>query len=189
MRFAKELGHDINDRTFLKAFENNIMSDKGSVPQHIAELLVVLKIKSTTDLVNRLHALLTASIQTQTHYPNTLSVINELKQNYELALITNTFYEGFQGLRQKYPIDNWFKIILLSYEEHVIKPNPKMYGLLMKRTGLMSSELMMVGDNYDDDVLVAEKLGIKAILLDRRNRYPQVKKRKISGLSQIKEYL
>lgn|GEM_PF-6607788 len=43
----------------------------------------------------------------------------------------------------------------------------------------------MIDDNYDDDILAANQAGIKAVLLDRRNRYPEVSGSKIHRLDEL----
>lgn len=70
-----------------------------------------------------------------------------------------------------------------TYEDcHYCKPNPKYYLELLGKLGLSPEECIMVGNDFDEDVLTTEKIGMKAFLLtdcllNRENKdtsnYPQ----------------
>ena len=70
-----------------------------------------------------------------------------------------------------------------TYEDcHHCKPNPKYYLELLDKLGLSPEECMMVGNDFDEDVLTTEKIGMKSFLLtdcllNRENKdtsgYPQ----------------
>ncbi|HEY8992512.1 MAG TPA: HAD family hydrolase [Candidatus Microsaccharimonas sp.] len=187
--FAKKLGYEISDRSFLKQFEQYMMTDDNSVSEHIMSLLIELKIDPANDLVNELADIIFGSLPTQIAYDDTAETLDKLKKNYRLILLSNTFHEGFENLRLHYPIDDWFELVNLSYQEHTIKPDPALYNKILSQSGLNKDEVLMVGDNYHDDILAANKAGIKGILLDRRNRYPEVSEDKVHDLHQLLDLL
>ena len=43
----------------------------------------------------------------------------------------------------------------------------------------------MVGDSIEDDIHGAERAGIKAVLIDRRNRYSEYSGARIASLTEI----
>jgi putative hydrolase of the HAD superfamily len=183
--FAKKLGYEISDRSFLKPFEQHMMTDDKPVSDHIVSLLTELKIELTPDLVNELADIILGSLPTQTAYDDTVGTLDTLKKDYRLILLSNTFREGFTNLQKHYPIDKWFEFVCLSYKEEMIKPNPALYDIVLNRSGLHKDEVLMVGDNYYDDVLAANEVGIQAVLLDRRNRYPEVLDNKVYNLREL----
>ena len=187
--FAEKLGYEIDDRSFLKLFEQHIMANDNPVSNNVSSLLSELKISATLDYVEELTNIILSSLPTQTVYKDTIQSLNRLKKDYQLILLSNTFKEGFTNLRKNYSIDDWFELVLLSYQENMIKPNEKLYEKILSITKLKPNETIMVGDNYHDDVLVANESGISAILLDRRKRYPEVTKDKVHNLGELESYL
>lgn len=183
--FAERLGHKISDRSFLKAFERHMMTDDKPVSEHVISLLSELAIDPTEDLVDELVNIILGSLATQIAYNDTAETLDKLKKDYRLILLSNTFQEGFTNLQTNYPINDWFELACLSYKENMIKPNPALYDTVLEQSGLHKDEVLMVGDNYHDDVLAANRFGIQAILLDRRDRYPEVLDNKINDLHKL----
>lgn len=187
--FANKLGYEIRDRKFLKLFEQHIMTNNRPVRDNVASLLTELEVDTTPVLTEELTDLLLGSIPTQMPYDDTIQTLNRLKKNYRLILLSNTFKEGFANLRKDYPIDDWFELVLLSYQENMIKPNNKLYEKIMDTSGLNQNEVLMIGDNYHDDVLATNEAGIQAILLDRQGRYPDVIDNKVHSLDELESLL
>lgn len=53
-----------------------------------------------------------------------------------------------------------------TYEDcHYCKPNPKYYEELLQKLGLKSEECVMVGNDFDEDILPTQMLGMKGFLL------------------------
>lgn len=180
--FAERLDYKISDRSFLKPFERHMMTDNKPISQHVISLLSELKIDPAKDLVGELVNIIFGSLATQIAYDDTTEILDNLKKKYRLILLSNTFQEGFTNLQTNYPINDWFEFTCLSYKENMIKPNPALYDTILKQSGLHKDEVLMIGDNYHDDVLAANQVGIQAILLDRRGRYPDVLDNKIHDL-------
>ena len=55
-----------------------------------------------------------------------------------------------------------------------VKPDPTIFRAVLERLGVDAREAAMVGDSPDDDVAGARALGIRAFLLDREGRYPEI---------------
>ena len=187
--FAERIGENIRDHSYLEIFEKHFMLEnhyKLEVP--IKELLVELNINPSEKLVAELKCILEKGKDLKKAYPETLDVLKALKEKYKLGLITNTYYPGFKILEEKFELNKYFDVILKSYETKILKPNPKIFGLMLKRLGLKKNEVLMVGDSLRADVQAAEKYGIKAILIDRENRRPEYSRR-ITSLEQLPQFL
>lgn len=61
---------------------------------------------------------------------------------------------------------------IISYKEHLIKPDPAIYQLLLERYGLSPKECVFI-DDLKENVLVAKKIGIQGIVFES---YEQVNK-------------
>ena len=65
---------------------------------------------------------------------------------------------------------------ILSYQDKVIKPDPKIYQLLLKRFGLTAEECVFM-DDTERNLPPAEELGIRTILFrDREQAVEELKK-------------
>jgi putative hydrolase of the HAD superfamily len=58
-----------------------------------------------------------------------------------------------------------------------VKPDPTIFRKALDRLRVEPREAAMVGDHLEDDVEGASALGMRAILIDREDRYPHVKDR------------
>jgi putative hydrolase of the HAD superfamily len=54
------------------------------------------------------------------------------------------------------------------------KPHPTIFLAALKQLDVRPAEAAMVGDSIEDDVEGAKAAGMKGVLLDRENRYPEV---------------
>ncbi len=70
------------------------------------------------------------------------------------------------GLRERFPVR------VISGVEGVQKPDPAIFERALVRAGVAAHEAVYVGDNPEFDVTPAEALGMTAVLIDRRGRFP-----------------
>jgi FMN phosphatase YigB (HAD superfamily) len=89
----------------------------------------------------------------------TLSV---LSHRYELGIIANQSKDILE-LLDKYNLKQFFKVIIISSEVKVKKPDPEIFQLAMDRAAHSSKYYIMIGDRLDTDIGPANKLGMKTI--------------------------
>jgi putative hydrolase of the HAD superfamily len=58
-----------------------------------------------------------------------------------------------------------------------VKPDPTIFRKALDRLGVEPAEAVMVGDHLEDDVEGARALGMRAVLIDREDRYPEIEDR------------
>ncbi len=107
-------------------------------------------------------------------FPHTIETLKELKSNnHVLHIITNGFKEvQFIKLRNSSLIE-YFDDILCSEEVGVNKPDPLVFKSALQRTNAKSDESIMIGDDFEADILGAEKCGIRGVLFDPHNHYKE----------------
>ncbi|WP_107038892.1 YjjG family noncanonical pyrimidine nucleotidase [Brumimicrobium mesophilum] len=104
----------------------------------------------------------------QTHlFPSTKEVLADLKNNnFKLHIITNGFKEvQFTKLKNSGIIE-YFDDILCSEEIGKAKPHPLVFEGALKRTKAKAENSIMIGDDYNADVIGAENAGIRGVLFD-----------------------
>jgi len=104
----------------------------------------------------------------QTHlFPSTKEVLADLKNNnFNLHIITNGFKEVQFTKLENSGIIHFFDDILCSEEVGKAKPHPLVFEGALKRTKAKAESSIMIGDDFNADVIGAEKVGIRGVLFD-----------------------
>lgn len=99
-----------------------------------------------------------------------MDVLMYLKEKYQLHIITNGFKE-VQHVKLHYSnLKPFFEHIIISEEHGFNKPDIKIFDLAQQLTGAKNYECVMIGDNYDTDILGALNAQWKAIYLADKGR-------------------
>jgi len=87
-------------------------------------------------------------------------------------------------------LEPYIDFIVTSGEVGADKPKPAIFLAALKKAGVKASEALHVGDQYKLDAIGAMGVGIRPILIDRYNSYPEVTDcPRIHRLSELTEYL
>lgn len=123
-------------------------------------------------------------------YKDVLSTLGVLKErNLILGLLTNATRETV-AVQEKLGLKPYLEFVVTSEEAGADKPDPKIFLMALERAGVKAADAMHVGDQYDIDIAGARGAGIKPIMIDRYDLYPEVKDcPRIHTLPELKEYL
>ena len=91
-----------------------------------------------------------------------VKLIKPLKKRYKLYGLTNWSAETLPIAMEKY---NFFKDldgIVVSGDEKIIKPDPKIYEVLLNRYSIDAETSLFIDDNLDN-ILTAKKMGFKTV--------------------------
>lgn len=92
-----------------------------------------------------------------------VEILAELKgSGTPLYALTNFSAETFEIAKPLYDFLDWFDGILVSGEEKLIKPDPRIYALLLDRYGLNAEGSVFIDDRADN-VKAARDMGFHAI--------------------------
>ncbi len=94
--------------------------------------------------------------------PGTVALLHELKQAFPVYGLTNWSAETFPVALRRYPFFALFDGILVSGEEKLVKPDPAIFHLLMKRFNLVAEECLFIDDNRKN-IAAATALGFNCI--------------------------
>ncbi len=150
-----------------KKLENAFMRKRfPSVIEAVKSVCRELGIEASNELVRDLLDIWDLSKFHFEFFPDVIPVLKKLREKYRIGLISNTdcfsvrdfFLRGYK---------KYFDAVVFSYEAGLIKPDSKIFRLVLKNMDAEPEEAVMVGDNLKDDVLAAKKLGMKAVLIKR----------------------
>lgn len=100
-------------------------------------------------------------------YPDAIEAVAMAKQNgFKTAIVTTI--ADFQFKKAIEPIEKFLDVVMTGYKMKCDKSNLKGYRKVLEILKVETSETVMIGDNVFLDVILPKKLGIKAILLDRK---------------------
>jgi 2-haloacid dehalogenase len=92
-----------------------------------------------------------------------IEILKKLKQKgYPLYGLSNWSAETFPMMRRKYDFFDTFDDMVISGEVKMIKPEPEIFNLLLKKIGLPSSECILIDDS-DKNISTAQKIGFQTI--------------------------
>ena len=70
----------------------------------------------------------------------------------------------------KLKLDKYIEFMVTSEEAGIEKPNSKMFSMALNKIGLDYSDVCMIGDNFDKDIMGACNLGIKSFWINDKSK-------------------
>jgi putative hydrolase of the HAD superfamily len=103
-------------------------------------------------------------------FPEVEEVLKTLQGRYQLALLTNGAADMQRTKIAGSHLEPFFKIIVVSGEVGIGKPDPQIFRLALAPLAAQPAEAVMVGDSLFRDIQGAQQTGIKAIWINRCGR-------------------
>jgi len=108
----------------------------------------------------------------------TVDILADLKRaGVPRYALTNWSAETFPPQRDRFAFLSWFDGIVVSGEEGVIKPDPRIFGILLDRYRIAADEAVFIDDN-PANAAAAEALGIHGVHF----RSPELLRRELEKL-------
>lgn len=93
----------------------------------------------------------------------TFELLDELKKRHlKIGLITNTFSDERDYIRDS-KLFPYFDVALISYEQGICKPDPEMFGRMIRELGLKPEECLYVGDGGSKELYAAREAGMHPV--------------------------
>ena len=100
-------------------------------------------------------------------YPETVSVLGELRARARLAVLSNGDPESLEALLANTGVREFFEWVISAAEVRVFKPAPAVYQRLLDRTGVSRDRILFVSSN-GFDVGGAARFGLRVAWVNRR---------------------
>lgn len=150
---------------YWKRYRDNLVSKNDLRYGRLKDTFDILKINVTDDTIDRL------SIDYIDHLPyhnhlleGTIEILEYLHPKYRLHIITNGFKEVQHKKMESSGILKYFDTITTSEDVGVKKPDKKIFEAALKNASAKIKESIMIGDNFEADILGAQNFGMPAIL-------------------------
>jgi putative hydrolase of the HAD superfamily len=123
-------------------------------------------------------------------FPDALDVLKYLQSKYSLHLITNGFAEVQWVKLEHSGLRPFFEHIIISEEAGTQKPDKAIFEIAMNRAFTHAEECIMIGDNYNTDIVGAKNAGIDQVFFNpKKNRKRDKVTYEISSLIELTEIL
>jgi len=165
--------------------------DKASLRYgRLKDAFKLLDIKVKTSMIYKLSDDYIAYLSTFNHlFDGAIEILEYLQGKYKLHIITNGFKEVQQGKLNNSNIENYFVTVTNSEMVGVKKPNPKIFEHALQVAKASNKNSIMIGDNYEADILGALNFGVDAICFNYHNETLGNEVKQIDNLLQLKQYL
>lgn len=122
-----------------------------------------------------------------TLFPNAHNVLQELVHTgYKLHIITNGFKEVQYIKLNQSKLTQYFDIIVCSDELGVNKPDPHVFEHAAEKANADLKKSIMIGDDYQVDVIGAEQVGMRGVLFNPTKKYkPETHEFQIENLREF----
>jgi len=135
-------------------------------------------VECTQDKLDRLIGMWNKSWMLARPYSETETVLEKLSQDYKIILVSNTDSFSVNNVLNKFALNKYFSEKFLSFETKKIKTDPQFLQEVLEKLNVSPEDCVLIGDSVQSDMLAAKNVGIKAVLVDRRNSrdfHPKIK--------------
>ncbi len=122
-------------------------------------------------------------------FDGTIELLDYLKNKYKLHIITNGFKEAQNNKLKGSKLDKYFVTVTSAEVAGVKKPNPKIFNYALDLANAGFENSIMIGDNYEADILGALDIGLDAICFNYHKAEIKPEIKVVNHLLDIKKYL
>ncbi|MGJ8734151.1 YjjG family noncanonical pyrimidine nucleotidase [Cellulophaga fucicola] len=175
---------------YWKLFREEKISKEDLRFQRLQTTFKTIDYNATDKEINLLAAEYINHLSSFNHlFPSAIEILEHLKPNYKLHIITN----GFQDVQNKKirnsKIDNYFDVIVDSEMAGVKKPNPYIFELALQKANTTADKSLMIGDSLEADILGAKSVGLHVLHFNAHQEPTHNHCAIINSLDEIKNHL
>ena len=123
------------------------------------------------------------------NFPDTVPLLNRLKaKGVPMGIISN-YGTHLLDLLPKLELFDYFNFVIVSAIVGVTKPHPRIFEIAIEEAGVPAEQILYVGDNYLDDVVGANNVGMDAVLINRPGRQPSLAPMMIDSLFEVEKLI
>ena len=142
------------------------------------------------DVINHLSDAYIDNLSSFNHlFDGAFEILDYLKDNYQLHIITNGFEEAQEKKMISSNIKKYFNTVTNSEMVGVKKPNPKIFNFALDLAKANANESLMIGDNLEADIEGAHNTGMDTIHFDYKDSEYNHSFKRITSLKMLRNHL
>lgn len=155
---------------YWKLYERNEIDQETLRINRLKDSFKALNYPITLEEINVISVLFIEYLTSNNHLiDGTIEILDYLKDNYKLHIITNGFSFVQEVKLQKSQLDKYFVTITNSELAGHKKPHENIFQYALSLANASKDQSVMVGDSIDADVLGAINFGMKAVYFNPAN--------------------
>lgn len=116
-------------------------------------------------------------------------LLEYLQPRYRLHLCSNGFHEVQYKKLQASDTYKYFSSVILSEDAGANKPHRQFFDYALRTTGADSAHTLMIGDNYNTDIIGARNAGIDQIFFKRWGWSPEEKDESCTEVDTLRDIM
>jgi putative hydrolase of the HAD superfamily len=158
--------------------------------QYLRILLAEAGIEADDRLLKGLLGKLMEFEMNQVLFDDVLPTLNELRKRGLIVGLISNVDQDITSTLEKLGLVDILQVVVTSLDTGFNKPSPEIFCEAAKRAGVLVDEAIFVGDQYQIDVVGANRAGMKGILIDRADYFTELNDcLRLQDLRQLLEYL
>ena len=117
--------------------------------------------------------------------PNAIAILENFHFDYDMHIITNGFKEVQKKKLKKSGLLKYFKTITISENVGFKKPSKEIFLHAIAKAKAEIEKSVMIGDNFNADIIGAKRMGMKAIYYN----FHKTGEQKLEGILKINNLL
>ena len=123
-------------------------------------------------------------------YDDVLPTLTDLKGRGLLLGLISNIDRDMTSLLEEVGLSSKLPVVVTSQDTGYNKPHPEIFREALRQAGVQAPEAIYIGDQHQIDVVGANQVGMKGILLDRNGYFAQITDcPRVRSLTQVVEYL
>ena len=206
-RALKEFGIDVPKKDLRRGFwaANDYFSREAArspieqrPPEEKAEVFIEFErtwlreagVEVTREQAAKLLELLRLNTQGVVPFEDTVPALTELRSRGIVVGLVSNLDMTLEKFCPDFDLASHLDFVIVSHEVGFEKPHPEIFGAALKRANAEASEAIMVGDQFNSDIVGALRTGIKPLWLDRDGVFDDhMDCQRISNLMDILEHV
>jgi HAD superfamily hydrolase (TIGR01509 family) len=173
LAYLRSLGYRGSDARFEKSRNGALdrltkvrrVNREMRLEDFIQGLLFKLSLHPDQTTLDYAHRLYMASFDTQL-VPGVETMLERLSNRYQLAVVSNSMSDIPRRAIEKFGLARFFDVTVVSRDLGIRKPDPELFHYALSNLNVKPSEALHVGDSLNQDVVGAQRSGMRAVWID-----------------------
>jgi len=113
-----------------------------------------------------------AKVESWVPFPDAVPALEAVRRRGLRTGMVSNATELARRVLKNLDMEKHFDFVVISDEVGVRKPDPRIFGIALELAGTVPSRALFLGDKPSTDIAGATRAGLRGVLVDRRDAFP-----------------